>query len=200
MRFLSRTTFPMRSHNRTLRLIALWTLGLGLMACAASPNPPSTVPTLDVERYAGTWFEIASFPIRPQRGCVGTTATYTPRTDGSIDVLNQCYDGAFDARLRGATARAFVPDASTPGQLRVQFFWPFRADYWIVDLDPAYTTAVVSNARRSTLWILHRDPCMPAEILTPLLQALDARGFDLERLRTTPQRAADGTPCRATLP
>lgn len=173
---------------------------LGCSACTtAAQDPPTTVEGFDLPSYLGTWYEIASIPIRPQRGCTATTATYTMREDGRVDVLNRCRNGGLDGEERDASAIASIPDTDEPAKLKVQFFWPFRADYWVVDVDEEYRTAVVSNPARSTLWILHRQPCMDAAALQSLLVSLADRRFDLTALRATLQRAEDGSACQAEL-
>jgi apolipoprotein D and lipocalin family protein len=181
-------------------------LGLGawaVTACGSSGpavQPPEVVQDFDVARYLGTWYEIAAIPIRPQRGCVGTTATYGMEDDGDVSVDNRCYRDSFAGDPRGATARAFIPDPETPAKLKVQFFWPFRAEYWVVHVDADYTVAVVSNSRRSTLWVLHRQPCMEQAAFDTLWADLEARAFELGEVEATLQRDAAGQECRATLP
>lgn len=154
----------------------------------------------DLGRYLGTWYEIAAIPILPQKGCVGTTATYALREDGDVSVDNRCFADSFAGEQRGATARAFVPDAATPAKLKVQFFWPFRAEYWVVDVDAEYTVAVVSNSNRSTLWVLNRQPCMDQAAFDALWAELSARGFALDEVEATLQRDASGQECRVSLP
>jgi len=196
---MRRLVMPHPSRFTVAILAVLGTLPLIKACSSGGQSPPTTVDAFDLQRYLGTWYEIASYPIRPQRGCTATTATYTLRDDGRVDVLNRCRNGALNGNLREASAIAMVPDASQPAKLKVQFFWPLRADYWIIGLDEDYQTAVVSNRRRSTLWILHRQPCMPDHELQPLLDNLAHRGFDLRELRATLQDAGDGTSCQASL-
>ncbi len=194
----SRSTSPHPARSAAVALLALASLGAGCAARGAQ-TAPDVVPDFDVERYLGLWYEIASIPIAPTRGCIGSTAEYALRDDGDISVLNRCWDESFTGRRREATARAFIPDPAVPAKLKVEFFWPFRAEYWVVELDTGYTTAVVSNSSRSTMWILHRAPCMPQATFDGLAESLAARGFSLAELQSTPQRDADGVECRVTL-
>jgi apolipoprotein D and lipocalin family protein len=88
--------------------------------------PLDVVPQVDLSRYAGTWYEIASFPQRFQRGCEDTKAIYSLRADGTIEVLNSCFrKGKTDI----AKGKAWVADKATNAKLKVSFFWPFRGDY-----------------------------------------------------------------------
>ncbi len=115
-----------------------------------------TVAEVDLARYAGKWYEVAAFPMFFQRQCVGdTTAEYGLRPDGDISVRNRCRtESGFDE----ATARAWAVEGSGNARLKVQFFWPFRADYWVIGLDDGYRWAVVGNPERKYLWILSRTP------------------------------------------
>ena len=156
-----------------------------LTGCFANPPLP-TVPRVDLERYAGTWYEIARLPNRFERGCVATVATYTPRADGDIDVVNQCRVDRLDGDVEMAQAKAWPIDASH-AKLSVQFLWPFRGDYWIIDLDPDYRWAVVGAPSRDYLWILSRTPTMPTALYDQLVDRARALGFDTALLLRTPQ-------------
>jgi apolipoprotein D and lipocalin family protein len=167
-------------------------LGLGLLAMLAAcqtANPPlGVVDEIDLDRYTGRWYEIASFPQRFQRGCVATTASYTRLDDGRIRVENECRDGSFDGDLRRAEGVAWVADPNgSQAKLKVQFFWPFRGAYWVIELDPDYRYAVVGHPSRDYLWILARTQTLDPEIYETLLARIAAHGYDLERLNRTPQ-------------
>ncbi len=156
--------------------------------------PLRTVAHVDIERYAGTWYEIASFPQPFQRGCTATTATYTIREDGDIDVLNRCRQGSPAGEQKAALARARVVDRSTNAKLEVRFFGPFKGDYWIVDLADDYGYAVVGHPGRDYLWILSRTPTMAEATYQGILERLRAQGYETARLTRTLQVAADPPP------
>ncbi len=147
--------------------------------------PLETVAHVDLARYVGTWYEIASFPQSFQRGCVATTATYTIRGDGDIDVLNRCRKDALDGKEKSALGRARVVDGATNAKLEVSFFRPFWGDYWIVDLGADYDYAVVGHPGRDYLWILSRAPAMPEATYEGILERLKAQGYDTSRLKRT---------------
>ena len=146
-----------------------------------------TVPRVDLGRYVGTWFEIASFPQSFQRGCTATTATYTLRDDGLIGVVNRCREGSPDGPEKVATGRARVVDRSTNAKLEVSFFRPFWGDYWIVDLGAGYEYAVVGHPGRDYLWILSRTPTMDPELYASIVRRLQAQGYETGRLQRTTQ-------------
>jgi apolipoprotein D and lipocalin family protein len=163
-----------------------------LAACHTAHPPLDVVAEVDLDRYVGRWYEIASFPQRFQRGCVATTASYTRLDDGRIRVENECRDGSFGGEIRRAEGIAWVADPDgDQAKLKVQFFWPFRGDYWIIELDREYRYAVVGHPSRDYLWILARAPTLDPAVYEMLLARIEEHGYDLERLNRTPQQ---GTP------
>lgn len=178
------------------------TLSLLVMAAAAyayaragakGKTPPEVVPGVDLGRYAGRWFEVARLPNRFQEACAGdVTATYTPREDGQIDVLNQCRGEG--GQLRKAEGRARRASEDGPNsKLKVRFapaylkFLPFVwGDYWIIDLAPDYSHAVVGDPGRDYLWVLARSPQMSEEAYRAAVGRAAAQGFDVSRLIKTP--------------
>jgi len=163
--------------------------------CAtSSPSGPAlpplqTVPSVELSRYVGTWYEIASYPQSFQRGCTGTTATYTLRKDGNVDVVNRCRKDTLDGRLKSARGRARVVDPQSNAELEVSFFRPFWGDYWIIDLADDYDYAVVGHPSRDYLWILSRSPAMDASTYEAILGRLEAQSYETDRLRRTLQPA-----------
>ena len=160
---------------------------------AAELQAVKTIPSIDVARYLGTWYEIAKFPNWFQRKCLsGTNANYQLKEDGNVRVTNRCkVEGGEMAQAIG-TARQ-IGGATSP-KLEVRFApdWlailPFVwGDYWVIDLDPQYQLAAVSDPRREYLWILSRTPKVNQKSYDDLLQRLVAQQFDLTQLSFTPQ-------------
>lgn len=149
--------------------------------------PLQTVPYVDLKRYVGTWYEIASYPQPFQKGCTRTTATYTLRRDGQIDVVNKCHRGSPRGPLDVARGRARVVDDQTNAKLEVSFFGPFWGDYWIIDLGPSYEYAVVGHPSRDYLWILSRAPTLSETTYHHILRRLAEQGYPLDRLEETEQ-------------
>jgi len=187
----TRPRIPVRTPRQGLRLAAIG-LSVGFAAivrgCTSAHLPLDVVDEVDLDRYLGRWYEIASFPQHFQRGCVASMATYTRRDDGRIGVMNECRDGSFDGELRRADGVAWVADEEgSRAKLKVQFFWPFSGDYWIIELDPEYRYTAVGHPSRDYLWILARTPKLDPMLYRALSARLEAQGFDLNRLRLTPQ-------------
>jgi apolipoprotein D and lipocalin family protein len=145
------------------------------------------VPRVELSRYLGTWYELATFPKSFERGCTGSTATYTLRSDGEIDVLNRCRVGALDGKERSAKGRARVIDRATNAKLEVSFFRPFWSDYWVIDLGADYEYAVVGHPSRDYLWILSRTPTLAPAVYDAIVERLRAQGYEVDRLKRTRQ-------------
>ena len=180
-------------RNRTKFMISAAML-LAFTAVAAD-QPVKTVPKLDVKRYMGVWHEIAAIPQWFQKDCAwGTTAAYTLRSDGDVDVLNQCRTA--EGRVKKAEAIAWVVDPQTNAKLKVSFipgkFKVLGGDYWVLDLGPDYEYAVVGDSTREYGWVLARQPELPKETLDGIWARLKAQGYDVTKFKRTAQ-----TPCQA---
>lgn len=167
---------------KILLALALAAALLVLVACRSGGSGPAvtaprTVPQVDLNRYLGQWYEIARYPNRFQKNCLESRARYSLREDGDIEVINSCRDGK-NGREREVKGRAWVVDKASNARLKVSFFWPFRGDYWILDLGPDYEYAVVGTPDRKYLWILGRAPVMADELYAALLRRVAEQGFD----------------------
>ena len=160
---------------------------LGLASAEAQDKPLEVVDHVDLERYLGTWYEIATIPQRFQKGCVGVTATYSLRPDGKIRVINRCRKETLDGQLRDIEGKAWVVDKKTNAKLKVQFFWPFSGAYWIIELDKDYQWAVVGHPDRTYYWILSRTPQMDPALYDELLRRAAAKGYDTSKIKKTLQ-------------
>jgi apolipoprotein D and lipocalin family protein len=164
-----------------------------LLGAAAAPavrsaaKPLEVVPRVDLQRYLGTWYEIATIPQKFQKGCVGVTAHYSLRPDGAIEVVNVCRKGALDGKVTSIRGKAWVVDKTTNAKLKVRFFWPFAGDYWIIELDPDYRWAVVGHPGRTYYWILSRTPQMEPALYEELVRRAGAKGYDTSRIKKTLQ-------------
>jgi len=162
-----------------------------LSGCAASTADIPAVRDFELERYLGTWYEIARLPHRFERDLDFVRAEYSRNSDGSVKVVNT---GVRDGEARTALGRAVPkdPGAKPPtGELRVSFFRPFYADYRIIELDPEYRYAVVTGSTRDHLWILSREPVMAKPRLSAILDRVKKLGFAVEKLEFPRQRSAD---------
>ncbi len=190
---------PSRPQKLTrLAAAAVITLMAGPWSAAAAPaSVPTVVPSVDLSRYAGRWYEIARYPNRFQKQCVSdVTAEYVPQPDGRITVINRCRraDGTWD-EAKGVARRAGADTSNA--KLEVRFapaflsFLPVWGDYWVMDLAPDYSHAVVGSPDRKYLWVLARGANDPALLgrLEPTIRAL---GFDPGQLQPTRHAGAGG--------
>lgn len=143
-----------------------------------------TVQYVDIEKYMGKWYEIASFPQSFQKGCSCTTADYDLMENGKVVVVNSCNT---PEKRKVSTGKAWVTDEETNAKLKVQFFWPFSGKYWIIDLADDYSYAVVGHPNREYLWILSRTPKMDKQTYDGILERVTAKGFDTSKLTVTDQ-------------
>jgi apolipoprotein D and lipocalin family protein len=178
---------------------AIWAL-LGLatasaaVSAAADSQPVRAVPSLDLSRYAGKWFEIARYPNRFQTRCArDVSAEYTLQADGRIRVVNSCRQG--DGSMTRAEGVARLAKSGGPAsQLKVRFAPAYLSfisavwgDYWVIGLAPDYSYAVVGAPSREYLWILSRTPTLPPDVYEQAIAAAVANGFDPGRLVKTTQ-------------
>jgi apolipoprotein D and lipocalin family protein len=190
---LARTPFPVRLTGLVLALTLLCPLSSWAQRDPA-PGPAESLQTierLDVARYLGTWYEIAKYPNRFQRQCVADTrALYRLRDDGQLDVVNRCRQA--NGEMAEAVGRARQIGAADSPKLEVRFAPAWLSwlpmvwgNYWVIDLDPGYRLAAVSEPSREFLWILSRTPTVDAVAYQALQGRLQAKGFDLSKLERT---------------
>ena len=172
-------------------LACLLALGLGASTQATAAPPPPVVDHVDLERYLGNWYEIKKIPNRFQKHCVGnTTATYSTRSDGRLNVINRCLadDGSWDQ----ADGIARITDPVTNAKLEVSFVqlfgWNlFWGDYWVVDLAADYSYAIVGHPYRRYGWILSRTPTLAVDLDQRLRElGYDPATFEVTRQDLTP--------------
>lgn len=152
-----------------------------------------TVPSVDLKRYLGDWYEVARFPNRFQRDCTGEVkASYATRADGRLDVINRCRTA--DKGMKEARGVARIVDRSTSAKLEVRFapaalsFLPFVwGDYWIIGLADDYSWAVVGTPDRDYLWVLSRTPSLTAASYDAAVNTARTNGFDIGALVKSPQ-------------
>ena len=157
-----------------------------------------TVNTVNIERYAGRWYEIAKYPNRFQKSCVSdTTADYVLKSNGRIAVTNRCLKK--DGKINRAVGEAKIVDKQTNAKLKVRFAPGFLSalpvvwgDYWIIELPEDYSYAVVAEPGRDYFWILSRKPEMEDKTYQAILTRAEAMGFKPSRVERTIQKTASG--------
>jgi apolipoprotein D and lipocalin family protein len=154
-------------------------IAIMIFSSAQSQKLPSVVSTVDLNRYKGLWYEIARLPNFFERKLKCTSATYTLRDDGRITVVNKGNYLTDPQKSTSARGVAWIPDKNSPAKLKVQFFWPFSGDYWIIQLDKEYRYVLVGDPSHKYLWILAREKKMDEKTYSMLLGKAVANGYDV---------------------
>jgi apolipoprotein D and lipocalin family protein len=179
------------TQTKSLRLAAI-TLVTGLLqSCTGTPEGVEVVTDFELDRYLGTWYEIARLDHSFERGLSNVTANYSMRDDGGVKVINRGFNTE-KSEWDEATGRAYFVGESDIGQLKVSFFGPFYGGYNIVELDDSdYQYSLVAGPDRSYLWILSRTPQMDSTVLQQLIAKADALGFPTNELIMVEQSAPE---------
>ncbi|MBD3670808.1 MAG: lipocalin family protein [Gammaproteobacteria bacterium] len=163
-------------------LLASLLLLFSMTACVSIPEGINAVKGFELDRYLGTWYEIARLDHRFERGLQDVTATYSLREDGGVRVLNRGFD-TDDGEWQEAEGKAFFVVGPDVGRFKVSFFGPFYGGYNIFELDKQdYQYAMIAGDDRSYLWILSRTPVLAPEIREQLLNKARQEGFNVEGL------------------
>lgn len=153
--------------------------------CGGSYAPLPTVDYVDPVKYLGKWYEIARLPNSFQKQCAQSTAEYSMIDNETIRVVNRCTQ-LDSSKPDEATGKAFIVPNSGNAKLKVQFFWPFKGDYWIIALDKEnYQWVVVGEPKRKYLWILARHASIDKSLFSRLKDIAREKGFDVSRLIVT---------------
>ena len=175
----------MKFLKNLFRCLVLIGNGLFLTSCAVK-NPPTTVDNVNLNKYMGKWYEIASFPNSFQKNCKCTNANYE-FVGNKVKVVNKCRRKSVSAKWDIATGHAKVVPNTGNSKLKVTFFWPFYGDYWILYLTKNYSEVLVGNPSRKYLWILSREKSISKKDYDFLVNIAKEKGFDVSKLKKTTQ-------------
>jgi apolipoprotein D and lipocalin family protein len=173
----------MKMKNSLVPVLSFLSL---LFGCSNYP-PLEVVKSVDINKYAGKWYEIARLPNSFEKNCVCVTAEYFLTDEDFIKVLNSCRKDDINGEIKTAEGKAFVVPNSNNAKLKVQFFWPFKGNYWIIELADDYSYAVVGDQSREYLWILSRTAKIDEGLFSSLLEKIKSKGFDVTQLIKTKQ-------------
>jgi len=164
---------------------------LGLTSCGQTKQKLNmeTVKTLDLNRYLGSWYEIARFDHSFERGLVGTKANYSLQPNGMIKVVNSGYKNTLDGEYKEAIGKAKFASDKNLAHLRVSFFWIFYSDYYVLELDEQnYSYAMIGSSSDKYFWILSRTLQLPKATLDTLINKAKERGYDTTKIIYVPQK------------
>lgn len=163
------------AYNIVLLIILLLVTAVACNSRVTVDNSP--VPSVDINRYLGNWYEVARYDHRFERGLTHCTANYTMQEDGTVQIVNR---GMKKGERKTSVGKAKL--TSNPGILRVSFFWPFYSDYRILMLDDDYSYALVGSDSDDFLWILSRTPSLKSETLDHIIREAHHRGYNTDNL------------------
>ena len=160
----------------------LMSIGLAMVGgCLGMPKTVKPVEGFELDRYLGTWYEIARLDHPFERGLSQVSAEYSRRDDGGIRVVNRGYSEE-KQKWKEAVGRAYFVDEPTQGYLKVSFFGLFYGSYVVFELDEAYRHAFVCGPDTGYLWLLSRTPAVDPKLIETFVEKAKARGFDTEGL------------------
>lgn len=147
-----------------------------------------TVAALELERFMGDWYVIASIPTSFEKDAFNAIETYRLDDDGSIETTFRFNRGGFEGPLKTYRSRAFVMDTESNAHWGMQFVWPFKAEYRVVYLSPDYRVTIIGRSKRDYAWIMARTPSISDAEFQQALQLLASYGYEKDRVQKVPQQ------------
>jgi apolipoprotein D and lipocalin family protein len=174
-------------------LALLLSFGMAMSACSTSQERPpmKTVDYVDLDRFMGDWYVIASIPTFAEKDAYNAVESYRRLPDGRIATTFSFRKGGFDGKPKTMTPTGFVQDTQTNALWGMQFIWPIKADYRIVHLDAAYTETVIGREKRDYVWIMARTPTIADTDYARLVAIVAGLGYDTGKLQRVPQQAVE---------
>tara|TARA_B100001059_G_C17828321_1_gene582935 strand:+ start:884 stop:1426 length:543 start_codon:yes stop_codon:yes gene_type:complete len=167
--------------NTLLSFVTIFLMIL-ISACTGKPTGTKVVLNFELDKYLGTWYEIARLDHRFERGLQNVTANYSLREDGGVRVINRGFN-AKKNEWDQAQGKAYLTGPPDVGRLKVSFFGPFYGGYNILELDSKdYQYALIAGPNRSYLWILSRTPELPETVLRDLVKKARDMNFEVDKL------------------
>jgi apolipoprotein D and lipocalin family protein len=181
----------MRTSGITLITVAL--MAAPLLGCSTNAPMPH-VAQVDLPRYMGDWYVIASIPSYPERHAYNAVESYAMRPDGKIQTTFRYRNGSFEAPVKTMHPVGTVQPGTGQAVWGEQFIWPIQAEYVIAYLDSNYRTVIVGRSKRDYVWIMARTPTLAPQEYAQLVQKVASLGYDTSKLREVPQQWPEPTP------
>ena len=172
------------------KLLLILFISFGLIGCTSSQilvgskhKPMPVVGYVDLDRFMGDWYVIATIPTFLERDAYNPIETYRLDNDGSISTTFTFNKGSLDGPTKIYQPRGFVKDKRTNAIWDMQFVWPIKADYRIVYLDDNYQQTIIGRISRDYVWIMARTPTISQQDFSNLVARVDSLGYDLDDLQ-----------------
>jgi apolipoprotein D and lipocalin family protein len=151
-------------------------------------DPIHTVASVDLNRFMGDWYVIASIPTSIEKDAYNAVESYRLDEDGTIDTTFRFNKGGFDGPLKTYNPRGYIQDEASSAVWGMQFIWPFKAEYRIIFLNEDYTKTVIGRTKRDYVWIMAREPAISDEDYALILTFLQDEGYDISKVIKVPQK------------
>jgi len=151
-------------------------------------NPIATAPHVDLQRFMGSWYVIASIPTFLERNAHNAVESYELNPDGTIATTFTFHKGAIDGPVKTMKPRGWVRDTASNARWGMQFIWPIKAEYLIAHVDDQYTETIIARSARDYVWIMARKPVLVDEDYQRLLGMVGKMGYELSKVQRVPQR------------
>jgi apolipoprotein D and lipocalin family protein len=174
--------------KNTLRNSVIGGLAASLLAACQSQPPMPTVERVDLQRFMGDWYVIANIPTFAEKGAHNAIESYRLDQDGTIATTFSFNADSFQGERKSYHPRGFVTDTQTNATWGMQFVWPIKAEYLIIDLDADYTRTVIGRTARDYVWIMARTPTLPDADYQRIITRLSELGYDTARIEKVPQQ------------
>lgn len=168
-------------------IVAIMTMIFLMLGCQ-STKPIYTVSHVDLERFMGDWYVVASIPTFIEKEAYNAVESYQLNPDGTIATTFTFNKGGFDGKLKTYQPRGFVVENTGNAVWKMQFVWPFKAEYRIIHLADDYEQTVIGRSKRDYVWIMARTPSLPDDDYNRILTFLKDQGYTLEDLRKVPHQ------------
>jgi len=160
-----------------------------LTGCQTVPERPiETEDYVDLERFMGDWYVIASIPTRIEKNAYNAVESYELASENRVETVFTFREGGFDGELKRYEPTGYVRDTTSNAVWGMQFIWPFKADYRVLYVDEEYTRTVIGRLKRDYVWIMARSPQIPEEEYQALVDVAAGQGYDPAQIRRVPQR------------
>jgi apolipoprotein D and lipocalin family protein len=151
-------------------------------------NPIATAPHVDLQRFMGPWYVIASIPTFLEKNAHNAVESYELNPDGTIATTFTFHKGAFDGPVKTMRPRGWVKDTASNARWGMQFIWPIKAEYLIAHVDDQYTQTIIARSARDYVWIMARKPTISEDDYRRLLGMVGTMGYDTAKVQRVPQR------------
>jgi apolipoprotein D and lipocalin family protein len=180
--------------NLTKTLLLVCTIAMTYSTANADAEPVKPVDRVDLDRFMGDWYVIATIPTWFEKGAYNAVETYSVQADGRVATSFRFRKGSYDGPVKTIHSTGFVRERSANAVWGVQVFWPFKAQYIVAYLKDDYSQTIIARDARDYTWIMARTPSIPQADYESLLGRVKAMGYPLSKIRKVPQAWPEAGP------